>query len=508
MSFYSLLKLNPTPSLVDIEESFDGNLCRCTGYRPIIDCTRSFSSEENSCDHKQNKTSSCSSGSLVDFAQFKAYDPNADLPFPSDLMSKHLKKPLVIKLEQENAIWIEPTSLDELLQAKYLFQNAKLIGGSTEIGVEMKFKSMDYRTFVNVANIDDLKKVKLISSEPQRYLKIGVNTTLTDLIDSLNCIKSQLESHEHSTVNAFLTNLKWFASTQIRNFATLAGNIVTGSPISDLNPILVATNAWLTIGSKASNMPRVVTMRNFFLGYRKIDLKPDELVLDVNVPLPENRLEIVRAYKQAKRKDDDIAITNACFRVKLSNDFKIVDLDASFGGLAPTTIYLKNLNEKTKQLIWGDANNLKQIEDLILENVKLPYSVPGAMPTYRRTLAVSFFTRFWHQVSRDLKIISNDKSVFNLEEIERDLTTSKQDLGTLPVESSKTQAHLSALNQTTGVAKYLDDIPKQAGELYAGLVISSKSHAYIKNVNPSKALALNGVHRYISHKGNTKIGYF
>ncbi len=506
MSFYSFLKINPTPSLVDIEESFDGNLCRCTGYRPIIDSARSFSCESNSCNSESAKSSSCSSASssasFVDFTQFKAYDPNDDLPFPSNLLSKSLEKPLIIKYEQDNAMWIEPTDLDELLEAKHLYQNAKLIGGSTEIGVEMKFKSMDYRTFVNVSNIEELKTVKIVS-ESQRYLRIGVNITLTELIESLKNLKSKLESYEHSTVNSFLTNLKWFASTQIRNFATLAGNIVTGSPISDLNPILVATNAWLTIGSKTKGT-RMVPMRNFFLGYRKIDLKSDELVLDVNVPLPESRLEIVRAYKQAKRKDDDIAITNACFRVKLTDDFKISDLDVSFGGLAPTTVYLKSLNEKTKQMLWGNESNLKIIEDLILENVNLPYGVPGGMPTYRRTLAVSFFKRYWHQVCRDLRIISNEKSVFNLEEIERELSTSKQDVGMVPVDSSKTQAHLSALKQTTGVAKYLDDIPKQSGELYAGLVMATKSHAYIKNVDPSKALALSGVHRYVSHKGNSK----
>ena len=295
-----------------------------------------------------------------------------------------------------------------------------------------------------------------------------------------------------------MTNLRWFASTQIRNFATLAGNIVTGSPISDLNPILVATDAWLSVRSKTKGT-RNVSMRSFFLGYRKIDLQADELVLDVNVPLPASPLEVVRAYKQAKRKDDDIAIANACFRVKLAKDFCIEELDVSFGGLAPTTIYLKSLNEKAKGWPWADEISLKLIEELILEAVDLPYSVPGGMPTYRRTLAVSFFRRFWHQVNRDFKLTSKE-STFNVEEIEREATRSKQDVGD-SIEESKTRAHLSALRQTTGVAKFLDDIPKQMGELHAALVLSSKSHAFIKKVDPSKALALNGVSRYISHTG-------
>ena len=189
MSFYSLLKLNPTPSLVDIEESFDGNLCRCTGYRPIIDVARSFASEEK-C---KEKSSCCSSkSSLVDFAQFKAYDPNADLPFPSQLMQKSLEKPLVLKLEQEGVTWIEPTNLEELLEAKHMLNWAKLIGGNTEIGVEMKFKSMDHKTFINVSNLKELQTMRLVRDEEsggKRYLKIGVNITLTDLIDAFKGLK-------------------------------------------------------------------------------------------------------------------------------------------------------------------------------------------------------------------------------------------------------------------------------------------------------------------------------
>ena len=517
MSFYSLLKLNPTPSLVDIEESFDGNLCRCTGYRPIVDCARSFSAESSTNRINEEKSSECCStkSSLVDFTAFKTYDPTADLPFPSNFLSKQLDKPLVLNYTNtlsaqndsyEKITWIEPTNVNELLHARNQISSAKLIGGNTEIGVEMRFKAMDYKTFINVSNLKELKTVRLARNESngQKYIRIGVNITLTELIDSLKMLKSdknKLESYEHSTMDAFLNNLKWFASTQIRNFATLAGNIVTGSPISDLNPIFLATNAWLNISSK-SNGVRTVLLRNFFLAYRKTDLKADEILLDVNVPLPETHLEIVRSYKQAKRKDDDIAITNACFRVKLTEEHTIIDLDISYGGMAPTAIYLKNINEKTKNLSWSDASTLKLIEDLILESVRLPYSVPGGMPTYRRTLAVSFFNRYWYQVIRDLSITNSNapNSTFNLEEIERELTVSKQDIG-LDIETSKTMPHLSALKQTTGVAKYLDDIPKVAGELYAGLVLSTKSHAYIIQVDPSKALLLDGVHRYISYKG-------
>lgn len=403
MSFYSLLKLNPSPSLHDIEESFDGNLCRCTGYRAIIDSARSFSSEscQSSSCSSTSESSSCKSSKTVDFTEFKAYDPTADLPFPAGLLNKHINKPLVFNYaykmnknsnDVEKITWIEPTNLTELLHARQVLNNPKLIGGNTEIGVEMRYRAMDYKTFINVSSIVELKEIKLSVDEQTglRSLRIGVNTTLTDLIDSLKKLKSSssLKEYEHSTINSFLNNLRWFASTQIRNFATLAGNIVTGSPISDLNPILVATNAIVTVCSEKNGL-RTIKMRNFFLGYRKIDLKPDEILLHVDVPLPSDELEIVRAYKQAKRREDDIAIANACFRVRLikENDrYKIEDLDVAYGGLAPTTIYLSKINAQTKNILWAEPNNLTAIENLILAEINLPYNVPGMLFYFRYTI--------------------------------------------------------------------------------------------------------------------------
>jgi xanthine dehydrogenase/oxidase len=121
-------------------------------------------------------------------------------------------------------------------------------------------------------------------------------------------------------------------------------------------------------------------MRDFFLGYRKIDLKPDELIVRVKVPLPGSKCEIFRAYKQAKRKDDDIAITNGGFRVvleEIDHRFFIKELDLSLGGVAPTTLYLKKLALQAKNLEWAKESNLKRIQELILDEVNFSYSVPG-----------------------------------------------------------------------------------------------------------------------------------
>ena len=498
MSLYGLLKINPDPSIGDIEEAFDGNLCRCTGYRSIIESARSFvkkskcGENESSCSgHEHPKLS-------IEFDKFKDYDPKNDPQFPSELTKYNSN--LSVCVANESSIWFRPGSLNELLKAKEIWPEAKLIGGNSEVGVEMNVRPLNQpNAFIYVGDLKELRDVII----NENVLDIGVNITLTELIHSMNELKNDLKPHHKSLFNAFLSNLRWFASRHIRNFATLAGNITTGSPISDLNPILVATDALLTVRSN-KNGDRTIKMREFFLAYRKVNLNPDEVLIKVSIPLPSSEYERIYAYKQAKRKADDIALVTGCYRVKLNNRFEIEQLDVSLGGVSPKTIYLNKLSEASRGMVWGNADTLKQIDELILDEVKIDYSAPGAHPTYRRTLVLSFFTRFWYQVIKELGINTNqeDKSLENINEIERKISSSSQNVFSKNHEPhlGATTPHVAALLHTTGAASYVDDMIKQGGELYAWPVMSTKAHAFILSIDESKALALKGVHAFISHK--------
>ena len=163
MSLFGLLKLNAKPLEHDIEDSFDGNLCRCTGYRPILEAARSFTSKL------------CDSASFVDYTQFKAYDPNSDIPFPSSLVSQPIETFCIF---DKKTIWFQPICLSDLLKIKQSFPDAKLVNGSTEILIEMKLKRMYYSVFVNVCHVDELKVFEL----KENVLEIGANTTLTEMI--------------------------------------------------------------------------------------------------------------------------------------------------------------------------------------------------------------------------------------------------------------------------------------------------------------------------------------
>ena len=144
MAFYGFLKLNPNPSIKDIEESMDGNLCRCTGYRPILDSFRTFSKElsprdsnnNNECTRESNNSlkpnKSCR---LADFTELKPYDPNLDIPFPTDLINL---KPSPLALKSDNYIWLQPVSVQELLKSKKKFPNAVI--KTTEHYKNLNFK--------------------------------------------------------------------------------------------------------------------------------------------------------------------------------------------------------------------------------------------------------------------------------------------------------------------------------------------------------------------------------
>lgn len=133
--------------------------------------------------------------------------------------------------------------------------------------------------------------------------------------------------------------LRWFASTQIRNVACLGGNLVTASPISDMNPMLAAMGATLTLSSlddKGEVMRRQVKVSDFFLKYRVVDLQPTEVVECIKVPVLGKVMEYLRPFKQARRREDDISIVTAGMKMKLAvkdSKFVIAEAALAYGGM-------------------------------------------------------------------------------------------------------------------------------------------------------------------------------
>jgi len=195
MSLYALLRNNPdAPSEHEIEEAFDGNLCRCTGYRPILDAAQTFSNKAGcgkatsngggGCCMEKNggEGGGCCKDGFKDDQPIKRftppgfieYNPDTELIFPPALR-KHEFKPLAFGNKRKK--WYRPVTMEQLLEIKSVYPSAKIIGGSTETQIEIKFKAMQYSASVFVGDIPELRQY----SFKDDHLEIGGNVVLTDL---------------------------------------------------------------------------------------------------------------------------------------------------------------------------------------------------------------------------------------------------------------------------------------------------------------------------------------
>ncbi|XP_041351103.1 xanthine dehydrogenase/oxidase-like [Gigantopelta aegis] len=347
MSMYTLLRNNPRPTQKEMESYFDGNLCRCTGYRPILQGFKSFIKDAcpmgaNCCQNKSvcNEVKNCENGLLNGEVNGTCndnhllYDPSQEPIFPPELkLNAHIYN-TPLKFCNSQSTWFRPTSLNELLELKKLYPSARLIVGNTELGIEKKFKNAEFPVLICTTHIEAMNEVRL----DERGLVIGASVTLSRIQEAMQSAVDSLPEWKTRIFAAFLDMLQWFGSHQIRNVAAIGGNIMTASPISDLIPLLMAAGAELYVMSK-DNKPRHVKMDHSFLkGYRKTDLNPEAILISVNVPCS-NEQEHFYGYKVANRKDDDISIVSAGLDVQFQKGTDVIEnISCAYGGMAETTV--------------------------------------------------------------------------------------------------------------------------------------------------------------------------
>ena len=258
----------------------------------------------------RNKNNECQTNSLYNKSEFKPYDSSQEPIFPPELKLNTSYSEDYVYFASENVIWIRPKCLNELLTLKSKLPTCKIIVGNTEVGVETKFKKkvypiLIYPTMINEMNICETTSTGII---------IGSAVTLSELKVYLQR-KINEDASKSKVFSAMQNMLHWFAGNQIRNVASLVGNIVTASPISDLNPILMACHALLNVYSLSKGHRKVFIDENFFIGYRNTSIENDEVVVSVEIPFTE-KMQFIKAYKQARRREDDISIVTACFNIK------------------------------------------------------------------------------------------------------------------------------------------------------------------------------------------------
>ncbi|RZF38598.1 hypothetical protein LSTR_LSTR010931 [Laodelphax striatellus] len=531
MSMYALLRhitanSRRKPTMHDLEVTFQGNLCRCTGYRPIIEGFRTFTEEweqaqragamngENGCGmgeqccRRTGKSPPLTNGAatangvaatcngngtetsqdvnrpaaLFDASEFLPYDPSQEPIFPPELQIERKYDSQYLVIPGSRATWYRPTSLQELLLLKNKFPHGKIINGNTEVGIEVKFKNFVYPVLIQPSQVAELSEITVLPEG----VKVGAAVTMSDLESFIVEHLASIKENKGAVLREIKNMLHWFAGKQIRNVAAIGGNLMTGSAISDLNPILMAAGCEL---------------HHFWTGYRKNVIQPNELLTHIFIPYT-NENQYFKAYKQAKRREDDIAIVNAAFNLTMNGDV-VEKLVIAYGGMAPTTVLATKTGQWAAGKRWG-SDFLEGIYQKLVEELPLDPGAPGGVIQYRRSLTLSLFFKFYLETSQALeqkgvKVSIGERFRSGKDAFVSEIPKSSQYYQVVPNSQEKEDligrpvVHQSAFKQATGEAKYCDDMPRCEGELYMALVTSTRPRAKIIAVDRTEALAQPGV---------------
>lgn len=331
-----------------------GNLCRCTGYKPIVDALLKVD---------LNKMSSLKE---------RYHNPDWLLEM------KKIRTQSVVMNFSGKSIFI-PITLKEALSAKKAQASLRVIGGSTDLGVVVNKGRMITDNTMALYHIEELRSI----THDEKMITVGATATLTEFEEYIENFIPELKRMLHI-----------FASPQIKNQATLIGNIVNGSPIADSIPFLMVSEAVLVL--KNASGTREVNICNFYLGYKQIDLKPDEIVVAVKIPRL-NADQKLRLYKVSIRKDMDISAATFAGIVELKNN-KIVSAKFALGGVAATVIRLGLIESK----IVGKEFTKVEFESIAKEipNIISPLSDLRASKEYRLKVVQNYFLKFHNEISR------------------------------------------------------------------------------------------------------------
>nr|AND62518.1 aldehyde oxidase 1 [Oryzias sinensis] len=515
MATYALLRNKPKPTMDDITLALAGNLCRCTGYRPIVDGCRTFCQQEANCCQVNGGGNCCLNGEkitnedskknpeLFNKDEFLPLDPTQELIFPPELiLMAETPNAQTLAFYGERMSWLSPASLDELIQLKTKHPKAPLVMGNTNIGPDIKFKGVVHPLVISPSRIKELYEV----SRTSQGVWVGAGCTLAELHSLLEKLVSEFPSEKTELFGALIQQLGNLGSQQIRNVATLGGNIASAYPNSDLNPVLAAGSCKVIVISTVGRRELPLN-QDFFVGFGKTVLKPEDVVLSVFLPFS-RKGEFVRALRQAPRKEVSFATVTTGMRVFFCEGSAAVqEVSIYFGGVAATTVSAAETCKAIAGRLWSEET-LGRAYEVLLEEFVLPPSAPGGKVEFRRSLTLSLLFKFYLEVLHKLKEMNVIKEEIpeKLLALPKDIQPTLQEFQAVSKEQSdqdpvgRPMMHRSAISHATGEAVYCDDIPRTEGELFLVLVTSTRAHARITGLDVSEALKLPGVVDVITAK--------
>lgn len=379
MSLWQLYESHPVaPPRADVADALAGNLCRCTGYRPILDAgEQMYDSPRVPFD----------STPLV-----AALTPLADQP---DLVYDGPDPVDPTRRTRFHA----PTTLDALADLRLALPDAQLLAGGTDIGLWVTKQFRPLGDIVYLGRVAALQHIRPWGDDPAhpQGLEIGAGV-------SLETAWSTLARHLPALRELWLR----FASPPIRHAGTLAGNIANGSPIGDSAPILLALGASLVL--RCGDRERTLPLDAFYLDYMRNALQPGEFVQALRIPLPQPaRCEHLRAYKVAKRRDSDISAVCAGLWIRLDGD-TVAEARLAWGGMAATARRARQTEAALVGQPWTDAT-VARAQAALAQDFQ-PLTDLRATEQYRHRVAANLLHRFWLETRPDAPLSAAQTQVW------------------------------------------------------------------------------------------------
>ena len=352
--------------------AISGNLCRCTGYRPILDAAQAMAH----LPRQPLDTPAVRAGlrALAQVAQAEA----AALA-PRQPVAQRARKPAA-------SAYAAPTDLATLLALRQAHPDAQVVAGCTDVGLWITKQHRDFAQALDVTRVEELRQI----DHYPHHIAIGAAVSLTDAYAALVAQRPQLQNFAQR-----------FAGLTVRNAGTLGGNVANGSPIGDSMPLLIALGAHLVLASARGY--REMPLEDFYLAYRKTALRADEIVgwITVPKPLPAPRKrsnataasgEFCRVYKISKRQEDDISAVCLALQLRLDKG-QVVDASIGAGGVAATPVRARATEAALRGQPWN-ANTVRAAMATLRAEFAL-ISDMRASSAYRREVLGNLLWRYW-----------------------------------------------------------------------------------------------------------------
>ncbi|MDM8356066.1 xanthine dehydrogenase small subunit [Pandoraea communis] len=351
------------PSRREIDDVLSGNLCRCTGYRPIVDAAQK----------------------MFDLPR-QAFD-RASLA----KQLQALQRGDTLTYEHDGHVFHAPRTLAEMGRLRAAYPDARILAGSTDVGLWVTKQFRELKHLIYLGQVAELREI----SEGPYGIYIGAGALLGDAFDAL--VKHYPELAEMR---------QRFASFPIRNAGTLGGNVANGSPIGDSMPGLIVLGARIVLHREG--VVRDMPLEDFYLAYQKTALQAGEFVQGIRVPLP-GAAQRFRTYKLAKRFDQDISAVCAAFAVELDGD-TVHSARVAFGGMAATPKRGSAVEAALVGQPWTEATVRAAMAALPADYQ--PLSDMRATSAYRLAGAQNLLYRFFLETRTDAPLAAHEVNAF------------------------------------------------------------------------------------------------